>query len=113
MKWWERGLQNEEILPEDIDPEEAKRILQKFADEIVKRRLTAPAIFALESSMPLNFIGSQLMIALEPFVRTIFDLPSYRKFALLMENDNNVKKLISMIEIASHEQKIAKKKKKT
>ena len=51
------------------------------------------------------------MLALEPFVRAIFDFPNYRKFALLMENDENVKKLIDLIEITNHEQKIAKKKK--
>ena len=112
MKWWERGLGNEEILPEDVDPEEAESILRKFADEIVRRRLTVPAIFILESSLPLNFIGSQGMIALEPFVRTIFSLPNYRKFALLMESDEKVKRLITLIEIVNHEQKMAKKRNK-
>ncbi|HGJ64842.1 TPA: hypothetical protein ENS27_05550 [bacterium] len=112
MRWWEHGLGNEEILPEDIDPKEAEEILKKFALEIVRRRLTVPAIFALESSIPINFISSQAMIALEPFIRTIFDLPNYRKFALLMESDDNVKKLITMIEIANHDQKTSKKKTK-
>ncbi|MGB9597755.1 MAG: hypothetical protein ACPL7B_15835, partial [Candidatus Poribacteria bacterium] len=95
----------DEILPEDINPDESERILKRVAEEIVKRRLTAPAIFLLESCSPLNFIGSQAMIALEPFIRTIFDLPSYRKFALLMEDDENVKKLIDMIEMENYEQK--------
>jgi hypothetical protein len=111
MKWWEQGLGDEEILPEDVDPEEGEKIIRKVADEIVRRRLTVPAIFVLESCIPLNFVGSQAMIALEPFVHSIFNLPNYRKFALLMESDNNVKKLITMIEIANHEQKIANKKK--
>ena len=112
MRWWEHGLGNEEILPDDVDPEEAENILKKFAEEIVRRRLTVPAIFVLESSIPLNFIGSQAMIALEPFVRTIFDMPNYRKFALLMESDEKVKRLITLIEIANHEQKMARKGKK-
>jgi len=84
MKWWEKVGIDEEILPEDVSPEERKSILKKVSDEIVKRRLTVPAIFLLESCSPLNFIGSQAMIALEPFVRAIFDFPDYRKFALLM-----------------------------
>ena len=111
MRWWEKGVIDEEILPEDVNPEEAEIILKRIADEIVKRRLTVPAIFFLESCSPLNFIGSQAMLALEPFVKAIFDFPNYRKFALLMESDENVKKLIDLIEITNHEQKIAKKKK--
>ena len=112
MRWWEKWSTEEEILPEDVNPEEREVILKRVSDEIVKRRLTVPAIFLLESCSPLNFIGSQAMIALEPFVRTIFDFSGYRKFALLMESDENVKKLIELIEIANHEQKMAKKKQK-
>jgi len=112
MRWWGKGVIDEEILPEDVNPEEAKSILRRVADEIVKRRLTVPAIFLLESCGPLNFIGSQAMLALEPFVRTIFDHPGYRKFALLMESDDNVKKLIEMIETTNQEQKMAKKNQK-
>jgi len=113
MRWWEKGVIDEEILPEDVNPEEAESILKRIADEIVKRRLTVPAIFLLESCSPLNFVGSQAMLALEPFVRAIFDFPNYRKFALLMESDENVKKLIDLIEITNHEQKITRKKRKS
>jgi hypothetical protein len=100
----------EEILPEDISHEDVDRILQKVADEIVSRRLTVPAIFLLESCSPLSFIGSQGMIALEPFIRAIFSLPDYRKFALLMERRQNVQKLIFMIENANQKQKMDNKK---
>ena len=100
---------HEEILPEDVSEEDAERILKKLATEIVNRRLTAPAIFLLESCNPLSFVGSQVMIALEPFIHAIFDLPDYRKFALLMERRENVQKLITMIETANHEQKLARK----
>lgn len=113
MKWWEKGFIDEEILPEDVNPEEAESIFKRVADEIVKRRLTVPAIFLLESCSPLNFIGSQAMLALEPFVRAIFDFPNYRKFALLMESDVNLKKLIDLIEFTNHEQKMTRKKRKS
>lgn len=99
----------EEVLPEDVDAEEGERILKKVADEIASRRLTVPAIFLLEACSPLSFVGSQAMITLEPFVRAIFDLPGYRKFALIMERRENVEKLITMIEIANQEQKLVRK----
>jgi len=100
---------HEEILPEDVSEEDAERILKKLATEIVNRRLTVPAIFLLESCNPLSFIGGQAMIALEPFIHAIFDLPDYRKFALLIERRENVQRLITMIEIANQEQKLARK----
>ncbi len=115
---WEKGFTkpfesrseyyNEEILPEDISKDETERILNKAADEIVKRRLTVPAIFILESCRPLNFIGSQALIALEPFIQAIFSIPDYRKFALIIENDENIKKFVEIIEIKNQEQKISK-----
>jgi len=102
----------EEIIPEDVTEEDAERILKRVADEIVSRRLTAPAIFLLESCRPLSFVGSQAMIVLEPFVRAIFDLPDYRKFALMMERRENVASLIDMIEIANRGQKSLEKSEK-
>lgn len=99
----------EEILPEDVNEEDRERILKRVAKEIVDRRLTTPAIFFLESCSPLSFVGSQGMIALEPFIHAIFDLPDYRKFALMMERRENVNRLITMIEIANQEQKAARK----
>ena len=101
---------HEEILPEDVSEEDRERILKRVATEIVSRRLTAPAIFFLESCSPLSFIGSQGMIALEPFIHAIFDIPDYRRFALMMERRENVGRLITMIEIANQEQKTAGKK---
>ncbi|MFC1712999.1 hypothetical protein ACFL6S_04980 [Candidatus Poribacteria bacterium] len=101
---------HEEILPEDVSEEDRERILKRVAAEIVSRRLTAPAIFFLESCSPLSFVGSQGMIVLEPFIHAIFNLPDYRRFALIMERRENVNRLITMIEIANQEQKATGKK---
>ena len=97
----------EQVIPEDIDDADSSRILSKAAEEIVKRRLTAPALVMLEISAPLSFVASQAMIGLEPLVHAIFDLPDYRKFSLLIERRKNVQKLITMIETANEEQKLA------
>lgn len=101
---------HEEILPEDVSEEDRERILKRVATEIVSRRLTAPAIFFLEASSPLSFVGGQAMILLEPFVHAIFDLPDYRRFALMLERRENVNRLITLIEITNQEQKTAAKK---
>ena len=101
-----------EIVPEDVSAEDGERILKKAANEIVSRRLTAPAIFLLEACSPLSFIGSQFMIALEPLMHAIFELPNYRKFALMMERRENVGRLIDLIEAANREQESARKQNK-
>ena len=60
--------------------------------------MTVPAIFFLESSKPLAFLGGQLLIFLEPFVQTLFNFRQYQRFALLMEDRENWEKLIRKIE---------------
>ncbi|MBD3182348.1 hypothetical protein GF312_08655 [Candidatus Poribacteria bacterium] len=97
----------EEIIPEDINPEERNRILKKFAEEVVSRRLTAPAIFMLETCSPLSFIGSQVMIILDPLIRSIFNIPDYRKFALIIERRENIEILIKYIEELNNNYKLS------
>jgi hypothetical protein len=47
---------------------------------------------------PLNFLGSQALIALNPFVQSIFNTTEFQKFALVIEKDANVELLIRLIE---------------
>jgi hypothetical protein len=93
------------LLLEDIPPEEQTALLTKVAQQIVKRRLTAPAILFLEICKPLNFLGSQMLVALNPFVQSIFNFADYQKFALIIEKDANVELLIRLIEEFSEEEK--------
>ncbi len=60
--------------------------------------LAAPAIFFLESSKPLSFIGSQALVFLEPFVKSILNVASYDRFVALLEDRRNIEKLIVRIE---------------
>ncbi len=94
---------NNEIptLLEDIPESEQRALLQKAATWIVRRGLTAPAIIALETCKPLNFLGSQFLIAFSPFVQAIFKGDEYHKFALILEKDANVELLIELIETQS------------
>jgi len=91
------------LLLDDISDEEQQCILGKVAKGLVKRRLTAPAIFFLEVCKPLNFLGSQFLMAIAPFVQSLLPLRDYRKFALIIEQDSNVEELITLIEVFSQE----------
>jgi hypothetical protein len=60
--------------------------------------MTVPAIFFLESSKPLAFLGSQLLIFFEPFIQTLFNIRQYQRFAILMEHHENWERLIRKME---------------
>ncbi len=92
-------------LLEDIPETEQQAILEKLARWIVKRRLTVPAILFLETGKPLNFLGSQLLIAFSPFVQAFFKGEQYHKLALILEKDQNVELLIQCIEQSEQKEK--------
>ena len=86
------------LVLDDIPEPEQRALLEKVATWIVRRGLTAPAILFLETGKPLNFLGSQLLIGLSPFIQAIFKGDEYQKFALIIEKDANVELLIELIE---------------
>ena len=75
-------------------------------------RLTVPAIFLLESSKPLAFLGGQLLVFLEPFIQTLFNFKQYQRFAFLMENRDNWERLLRKIEDLEEEVKMREKEEK-
>ena len=89
--------------------EEDKKLFERLAGHIVARRLTAVAVFYLESSKPLSFIGSQLMVFFQPFVQTFFDIKEYDRIMILMEDRDNVELFIQYIENAEADRKKIKK----
>lgn len=86
------------VLPEEISQEERDRIIERAAEEIVKRGLAAPALLFIEMAKPINFLGSQLLVAVDPFISSILSSGDYRKFSILMEDDENVERLLQAIE---------------
>ncbi|HEC79942.1 MAG TPA: hypothetical protein ENI43_01675 [Firmicutes bacterium] len=83
---------------EQLSDERAEELIERFAKEVVERNLTAPVIFLLESSKPFTFLGSQALVFLSPIVQSIFEFKSYNDIRLMLENRENVEKLIQKIE---------------
>jgi hypothetical protein len=79
-------------------PERQKELLEKIAHQIVKRKLTTPAIMFFESVKPLSFVGSQGMVFLQPFVQAFLNRKEYDEITLMMEERENVEKLLYEIE---------------
>jgi hypothetical protein len=80
----------------EADPDEA--LLTAIASRVVRMGMAVPAVFFLESSKPLSFIGSQALVFLEPFVKAFLNLKSYDRFTALMEERENVERLIQKVE---------------
>ena len=95
-----------------MDPPPAREmsegeLLEATAKAIVDRGLAAPAIFLLESSKPLSFVASQGLVFLGPFVDAALSVPHYDAFCRMMENRENVEKLIQRIEQLEDERGMA------
>jgi hypothetical protein len=79
-------------------PERQKELLAKIADQIVKRKLTTPAILFFESVKPLSFVGSQALVFLQPIIQAFLNRREYDEIVLMMEERENVEKLLLEIE---------------
>jgi hypothetical protein len=93
--------------PESADPDgraprtpEDDALLDRIAEAVVRWSMSVPAIFLLESSRPLNFVGSQFLHFLSPMVHSVLNAKDLDRFALLLERRDTVEELIRRIERA-------------
>lgn len=82
------------------DPQADARLLDRMAHEIVRRRMTTPAILFLESVKPMNVVGSQVMHVLDPIIRLFLTIPEYDRFARMLEQRDTIELLLERIEAA-------------
>lgn len=82
----------------DVSAERREEILTKIAQKVVDLRLTPVAVVMLESSKPISFVGSQLMVFLQPVVTAVFPFHQYDEVTALLEERSNVEALIQKIE---------------
>lgn len=91
-KGGERGLTDDELA-----------LVRKLADIIIRRKMGVPAALFLESFQPLNFIGSQIMFFLRPFMTFIFSAAEYDKLAHILERRSSIEILIQEIRSAEED----------
>lgn len=80
-----------------FSPEESA-LLDRIAREVLRRRLEVPAIFLLEGTKPLAFVGSQLMHFFSPVVGAFTGRPGWDAMARLLEKRGAAEALIRRIE---------------
>ena len=73
-------------------------LIEKIAKKVVDWRLTAPAIVVLESSKPISFVASQVLVFFDPIVKSFFNIRDYERFYTMIEDRENLERLIVAIE---------------
>jgi len=75
-----------------------KLLLTDFAQKIVEKKISVPAIFFLESTKYLAFLGSQMLVFFGPIITSFTNSKKYYKVVNLLEEKNNIEYLIKKIE---------------
>jgi len=91
------GAQPDRTPKNELTPEQ-QEVLEKIAKKVVEWKMAVPAIMTLETAKPLSFIGSQVLVFFEPIVQSVFSLKHYDTFRELMEDRENVERLLQLIE---------------
>ena len=73
-------------------------LLEKVARLIVKRGMAMPTLLFLESLGPLNFLGSQVLHGLRPFLELVCDATEMERLAAILERRDSVSRLIALIQ---------------
>ena len=73
-------------------------LLLKIANIVIQKKMETPIILFLESVRPLNNIGSQAMHFLKPAAASIFNAAVWDELAILLEDRENIDRLLEMIE---------------
>lgn len=77
------------------------QLMERIADVIVKRGMTAPATVFLESMGPMNFLGSQALHFFMPIIECAFNTKEVEQVARMLERRDALSQLIAVIEARS------------
>ena len=75
-----------------------QKIISSLAKEIVDRGMSVPAIFFLESTKYISFIGSQFLVFLGPIATCFINNKKYYNFTEILEKKSNIDFLLDEIE---------------
>jgi hypothetical protein len=85
--------------PGPAKPDEAQaRVVDRICKEIVRRRLTTPAMIALEMGRPLNHLSAQVLTFFQPFVTGLGEAAAYGQFTTFLEQRGSLDYIGARIE---------------
>lgn len=85
--------------PDAFEPTDREReTVQRICREIVRRRMTTPALLLLEMSRPLNYLGAQALHFFQPFGSVLVDPKGWEAFAAFVEKRGSVEFICRTLE---------------
>ncbi|OQX88549.1 MAG: hypothetical protein B6D65_05810 [candidate division Zixibacteria bacterium 4484_93] len=88
---WKREM-TDKLVPEELD------VLRKVAKKVTEWKMAVPAILILEMSKPVNFVSSQLLLFLEPYVQLFLTSKDFSLFRSALSKRESIEKLLEFIE---------------
>jgi hypothetical protein len=89
MKWLKHAFATDP--PGPAKPDERQRVLlEQLCAEVVRRRLTTPALFLLETGRPLNYVSAQFLYCLQPIVAILADTANYQTLTAFLEQRGSI-----------------------
>lgn len=90
---------------DELTDEQRDAILERIAQGIVQRGMSAPAVLFLEMNKPLTFVASQSLLVLTPFLAPFVGLENVYRYSRILEKRDNVERLIERIEQLEYEKR--------
>lgn len=82
-----------------IEPtDEQTPVVERLCREIVRRRMTVPALMFLEMSRPLGYLASQAIHFFTPLIAAVTDAQGHKHLAAFLERRQSVEYLCRRIE---------------
>lgn len=97
MSWLKNAFAVKGEKPREYTEEECA-VINKLAGKVHYYRMSVPAIIFLESSQPLNFVASQVMVFFKPFISAFFNTREYDLLQTMLEDRNTIEFLLKTIE---------------
>lgn len=83
---------------EDLTEEQAEELIQKLANQIIKRRMQTPAILFLEMHKPLANLAGHTTVAFSPFLIPFLGFQGVDDYSRLMKERRNWDRLIDVLD---------------
>jgi hypothetical protein len=97
VKWLRHAFATDPPGPATPTPPQAE-VIDRVCQQVVRRRLTTPALLFIEMSRPLNYLGAQALQFFDPIVSVVVDTTGYRHFADFLEQRGSLEHLCRRIE---------------
>jgi len=77
--------------------------VDRILKQVVKRRMTVPAVMLLETCRPLNYVGSQLLVFFSPLMKIALGTRAQDDFARFLEERGSIDYLLDRLEFFAQE----------